>query len=534
MAAVPDRDFADYVVEGIEEGFRIGFERSDKPTRSAHRNMPSVSAHPQPVTAFLEGEVRAGRMAGPLEREDCPEVNVSGMGVIPKSTPGKWRVIVDLSSPSGASVNDGVDRRYCSMRYASIDDAASMMVRLGPGTELAKIDIAQAYRNVPVHPADRWLLGVNWEGRIFVDKTLPFGLRSAPKIFSALADALEWVLQNEGLTEVLHYLDDFLTMGRPGSGECLRNLRILCEVCERLGLPLAIEKVEGPAVVLVFLGILLDTVRMEMRLPPEKLARLKTMVAEWLGRKKATKRQLLSLIGHLAHAAKVVTPGRTFVRRMIDLAHSKQELSHWIYLNEEFRSDLQWWDLFLDRWNGRSCLATHISATPEVVLVSDASGTWGCGAVWQDRWLQLAWSGDWGEQTITVKELLPIALAVAIWGRQWAGQQVLARCDNSAVVAILRSRTSKHSRVMHLLRSLYFFLAEWDIALRAEHIPGVQNTAADAISRNQLQVFRQVAPGAQDQPAGIPAAVLQLLVEERPDWTSAAWRSRLHTIFNRV
>ena len=128
----------------------------------------------------------------------------------------------------------------------------------------------------------------------------------------------------------MHYLDDFLTMRASGVEESLMNLRKLCSVHGMLGLPLAEEKVEGPPV--VFLGIQLDSMKMEIRLPPGKLIQLKGLVEEWLTRKKVIKHQLLSLIGHLAQAAKVVIPGRTFVRRMLDVANSKKELYHWLYL----------------------------------------------------------------------------------------------------------------------------------------------------------------------------------------------------------
>ena len=101
----------------------------------------------------------------------------------------------------------------------------------GRGTLLAKLDIKSAYRNVPVHPSDRHLLGIQWQGETFVDTCLPFGLRSAPKLFNAVADALddalEWVMVKEGGTQiefVIHYLDDFLFGGRPGSEACSRAL----------------------------------------------------------------------------------------------------------------------------------------------------------------------------------------------------------------------------------------------------------------------------------------------------------------------
>ena len=78
---------------------------------------------------------------------------------------------------------------------------------------MAKMDIKQAYRNVPVHPCDRLLLGMYWEGEVMVDAALPFGLRSAPLIFSVLADALQWIMQKRGVSHVFHYVDDLSHWG---------------------------------------------------------------------------------------------------------------------------------------------------------------------------------------------------------------------------------------------------------------------------------------------------------------------------------
>lgn len=103
--------------------------------------------------------------------------------------------------------------------------AARIIARIGRGTKLAKIDIAHAYRNVPVHPTDRCLLGMQWGDGVYVDAALHFGLHSAPKIFSAISDTLEWVLRQKGISSCLHYLDDFLTLGSPSLPECSQNLR---------------------------------------------------------------------------------------------------------------------------------------------------------------------------------------------------------------------------------------------------------------------------------------------------------------------
>ena len=92
---------------------------------------------------------------------------------------------------------------------------------------LAKVDIEAAYQLVPVHPQDRQLQAVKRNDRVYVDPMLPFGLRSAPKIFNAIADALEWILHHQGVEFCEHYLDDFIILGRPDSPECQQALASL-------------------------------------------------------------------------------------------------------------------------------------------------------------------------------------------------------------------------------------------------------------------------------------------------------------------
>ena len=142
------------------------------------------------------------------------------------------------------------------------------------------------YRIVPVHPHDRPLLAMQWDGQVYVDRALPFGLRSAPKIFNALADALEWGLKQEGAQFVWHYLDDFITIGRPGSGECGFHYVILHHLCQRLGVPLAPDKCEGPTTCITFLGIVIDSWAMELRLPRDKLHRVKAELKLWQHKKR--------------------------------------------------------------------------------------------------------------------------------------------------------------------------------------------------------------------------------------------------------
>ena len=131
--------------------------------------------------------------------------------------------------PPGTSVNDGIDPAFCSLSYVTVDRIARMVAALGKGALMAKVDVEAAYRLVPIHPDDRPLLAIRWHDETFCDGRLPFGLRSAPKIFNTVADALEWHVRRLGVSLIYHYLDDFIVLGPPGSSQCQRDLELLEE-----------------------------------------------------------------------------------------------------------------------------------------------------------------------------------------------------------------------------------------------------------------------------------------------------------------
>ena len=296
-----------------------------------------------------------------------------------------------------------------------------------------------------------------WNGQIYIDTCLPFDLRSAPKLFNVLADLLSWILMQQGISPLIHYLDDFLTMGPADSTICQENFATIQRFCQELGIPLALDKLEGPSHSLTFLGIELDTVRMEARLPEDKLTRIRALLSSWLTRKKATKREILSLVGLLQHASKVVRPGRTFTARMYNTAARVKELHYFTRLNKEFRSDLFWWHIFINKWNGLSFLrAPSCALSVDGQVQTDASGSWGCGAFYSDQWFQYRWPPEWLSSGIMAKELVPIIISSAVWGRSWAKKRIEVKCDNQSLVIAINKGTARDSLVMHLLRCLWF------------------------------------------------------------------------------
>ena len=136
---------------------------------------------------------------------------------------------------------------------------------------MAKLDIKSAYRLILVHPCDQHLLGIEWKGTQYVDGSLPFGLCSAPKVFTVVADMLHWAIVHEGVAIVDHYFNDFMMLGPPDSMECQQNLDRILSVCTDLGVPLALEKLKSPLHHLTFLGIELDMMEGVLCLPQDKL-----------------------------------------------------------------------------------------------------------------------------------------------------------------------------------------------------------------------------------------------------------------------
>ncbi|KAK3733348.1 hypothetical protein QZH41_003611 [Actinostola sp. cb2023] len=245
-----------------------------------------------------------------------------------------------------------------------MDTAIIHLKRAGKGALMSKLDLSDAFRrHILVHPDDWEFLGSTWpvdiNGTIttayFIDAYLPFGLRSSPSLFLKFADTLAHAMDNDGVFPVWHYLDDFWTCGPPAPDTtCYSNLENMLSICNKLGFTTNQSKTVQPCTQLELLGIELDSVAQESRITETRLKETIDLLLDWQSRTSCTKRQLQSSIGKLDFICTVCRPGRTFLRRMIDLLTSVRHPSHHIRLNKRFTKDLQWWLIFLRDWNGHS------------------------------------------------------------------------------------------------------------------------------------------------------------------------------------
>ena len=228
-----------------------------------------------------------------------------------------------------------------------------------------------------------------WSGKaLTVDMAVPFGLRSAPYIFSSVADLVEWVLKKQyDVNFLLHYLDDFHTLGPPHSQTCQRNLDTCIQQFQDWWIPLHPDKLKGPSTLLTVLGIELDSLLLQARLPQEQFDRIHTLLVSWSLKRHCTRKELEPLTGSLQHSCKVVPSGRTFLRRMINLLSAFRRDDYPIWLNREFHLDLSWWLEFFQSWTGYSFLFPPRSAPiPDLHVSPDAAGSVGYGAILGRDW----------------------------------------------------------------------------------------------------------------------------------------------------
>ena len=212
---------------------------------------------------------------------------------------------------------------------------------------------------------------------------------------------------------------------------------------------------------------------------------------------------------------------------MISLVHSATQPYHHLRLNKDFRSNLTWWSMFARHWNGAALISG--SHDNEIILTTDASGSWGCRAWCGSAWFQLQWNIKSQCLQITIKELIPILTASFLWGHNWRRHNVLVYCDNETVVFTLNKRYSKDPYMIHMFCTLFFVEAYFQFQLLATHIPGSHNTLADILSSNHVAKFRTQHPHVDIFLSCVPFSLQQWLLDLQMDCTSETWTQLFST-----
>ncbi|CAG2252634.1 unnamed protein product [Mytilus edulis] len=439
---------------------------TDLPTLECKNNF-SARSQPLSVRELINKECEKGFLSGPYKIPPFNYYRVSPLGLAVGKYSGKKRLILDLSAPhdddDNCSINDLISKEDCSMTYVRIDDAIKVIRKLGRFSLCSKFDIEAAFKQLGIRK-DQWhLFCIKWCKEYFFFNRLAFGCRSSPIIFDNLSRAICWIATNIYKIEyIFHLLDDFLTIDKPDS--CAeRTMALMTTLFKRLNIPLAKHKVVGPCTVIEYLGIILDTEKMETRLPLDKTSRISEFIKKFLNRQSCTKRELLQLLGHLNFAMRVIIPGRSFVSYLISLSTTVKDLKDKIYLTDECRTDLRFWYSFLVNWNGINMFYdSDYTSVRDIELYTDAASTIGYGGYFKGKWFCSPWPDDLNSPcekkfSMAFLELYPIVVAAILWGHSWTTKRILFRCDNEATVHIVNKGRSRCLLIMKLMRTLTLY-----------------------------------------------------------------------------
>jgi hypothetical protein len=383
---------------------------------------------------YLEEEVREGRLLKVKKGEGVIPVRVHPIAVIPKSgQPGKFRLITDISSPEGSSINEEAPPPP-KFRMARILEAFR---RLRLGYWMAKADVAHAFRNVRLEFSYSGHLAFEVDGFYYFDLRLPFGFTWSPFIWNSLSDFIQRYCALWGVNLIV-YCDDFLIIAR-SKRACSKDLKFLLWVLETLNIPVKLSKLIFPTQRIDFLGLILDSLTMTVSASEARvdaiLSRLRSMV---LARAVPTK-EMLKVLGKLTFISQAVFGARTFMRRLYDAVSGAGPSTP---ISAAVKADLFWWIRFLPKWNGSQIVVPGLDR-PAFAFTSDSS-SFAAAAANEDQAIVWLWPGTHlADAHINLKELWAVFQGLRRWSRKFSGANVTVGCDNEVVVAWVNSRTAR-------------------------------------------------------------------------------------------
>lgn len=476
----------DWILAGIYNGFHIiDSEVADRfiSENVTVENYSSATVdHRQEVEKQIYKEMINGRYCVAPEQ---PKI-VSALGAIKKQS-GGIRLIHDASRPETVSINAFCPKE--NVKYQSLQDAVD---KIRPNYYLAKCDLSEAYRSVKIHPSNYKFTGLKWkfsdpnspsqDGGGFTylyDTRLCFGARRAPYIFNKLTQAVVVMMKNKGY-DVVAFLDDFLLICETQT-ECLAAMQTLLKLLRELGFAINYSKLVTPTQRLTFLGVELDTVQMNLKLPKDKLHDLRESLLNMYGKPKTTRRDLQRLAGKLNWATQCIYGGVFYLRRLHDVIATLRSPWHRTRITRAMRADMEWWLTYLESFNGN---VPMIDPRPLTPIYTDACLT-SAGAVFGSDFVYYPWKG-WPEATscpINAKETLAFEIALTSWAHKLKDRKILIHCDNQCAVATINKGSSRNPVVMASLRRIFWLSVKFNFKIIAKYYSACENKIADAVSR---------------------------------------------------
>ena len=468
-----DQKLLDY----LEYGFPLCIDRDSFQYNSSGDNHPSATNFPMDVDAYFKKETEHKAIVGPCNHIPFP-VHYSPLLSRPKPDDTR-RVIVNMSYPYGASLNDKISNTHYdgvdfTLKYPSVEDILNTVQDLGNDVLLSKIDISRAFRNLRVDPLEYDVLGLQWKGNAYLDISIPMGMKTGSALCQRMTDVIRHIMQSKNV-RVFNYIDDVICVHERQNAH--QEFDTLYSLFEFLGLPINPKKVVPPTSALICMGIHVDVASGMVTIPHEKCLQILDACRHYTTKKQITRKQLQSLLGKLIYLHRCVPASRIFVNRLLNTLH---QCPHRVTVSEDMRKDLAWFIQFLVKFNGKVLFP---AMRQKIDVYVDASLS-GMGAFWNENAYavsrHIAATAGW---SISHLEMLNVMVALRVFAHAWRGKHVEFHIDNLAVVFSLQFSRMKDQILQAIVRTIWLLAATHDIQLSYSHIPGIQNKEADALSR---------------------------------------------------
>ena len=478
LADYPDKRIFQY----LKFGFPLSLTDPDVIHNQAVDNHFSALQYPVAIQQYLDKEMEFGAILGPTPVIPSPQFHCSPLLTRPKDL-DKRRVILNLSYPKGSSLNDNVDKfkfdgKTFSLKFPTVDDICQEICDSSTEVLLSKIDIARAFRNLRVDPADALKFGISWKGQYYLDLGVAFGWIHGSSSFQLVADVITHIMKHKGF-QTFAYIDDFMFVNSKPKAQ--QAFDTLTDLLQELGLPMNADKRTPPTRSLTCLGICIDIENNTLSIDSEKIEAIYEHCVNIIHRKTISRRQLQSLLGKLLYLHKCVKPARAFVNRILATFRQNPH-NHKFPVSTEMKQDIQWFLQFLPKFNGVTILKKDPIKEPHTLHI-DASLT-GLGGVWNKNvYSTPVYTIPGFCMTIVHWEMFNILLALRVWGNQWKHSIVKFYCDNLAVVQVVQTNKTKDPFLAACIRNIWLITATQDIEIQIQHVKGANNTIADLLSR---------------------------------------------------
>ena len=439
---------------------------------------PAIPCFPLEQLAQIQEEISSLREKGAISVVADPSHSqkqtefFSNLFLVPKKN-GSMRPVINLKA-----LNWWVETPHFKM-----EGLPTLQDLLRQGDWLVKVDLKDGYFMVPVHPDHHPYLRFVLEGVTYQFTCLPFGLACTPWVFTKLMKTVVTLLRSWGFRMII-YIDDILVMAE--SATLVRqHLEVLVHLLQCLSFLINFEKsVMSPTQELEFLGMVVNTNTLIVSLPADKIRQIRSEATRIFNMASLSACLLSHFLGKLNAATQAVAPAPLFFRYLQQdlhstLAHGNQDYETLLSLSCQAKEELVWWQENLSKWNGKP-----LRQKPgQMVIQSDASLS-GWGAVCRGTRTGGAWSAQEQTMHINCLELLAATLAVKTFMKDVSETSVLLQLDNAKAVAYINNLGGTVSnQLTELAKEIWLWALNKDIFLKAQHIPGVSNTVADAESQ---------------------------------------------------